>query len=338
MQKKCLQRMEPFNDVFYIDCFYNSLFSVTKHFNRSNNPVLVNDIFIFKYRLEKGLLHPGMKTIQIKNFEELRDVVDVYDNSIFVCDTLVETIKNAINLGNPVIIWIDCFYSPIRKDVYQKYHWAHTLLVYGYDDSAGIFNIIEHEHRENLMYKHKVLEYEIVNRCNRGYVEHFHHGQFPTYHEFFVKKKNSFNNIDNPQSIIEARKILLENIQNYREDIVQNMDSIESFLFDYRSIVADMGQVIVQIPHLIERLNKIINFRRMEEYRLLKIMPDETALACLQKAIEAWNQFRLVLAKAAFSSKYKMETIYATIEKLEAICEYEKRYNDYITHKLGRSF
>ncbi|MDT2241839.1 non-ribosomal peptide synthetase [Paenibacillus larvae] len=42
-----LTPMEPFNDIFYKNCFYNSAFAVMKHFNRNAVDLIINDLGVY---------------------------------------------------------------------------------------------------------------------------------------------------------------------------------------------------------------------------------------------------------------------------------------------------
>lgn len=50
---KILDNFEPYNDIWYKNCFYHALFPIVTHFNRNISPFLINDIFIYRYDKDK---------------------------------------------------------------------------------------------------------------------------------------------------------------------------------------------------------------------------------------------------------------------------------------------
>ena len=84
---------------------------------------------------------------------------DALECGIISCETIkkfkidvVELIRNEIKKGWYVYICIDEFYIP-ERDVYQKEHFIHDCLVYGFDDTKKEFHIIgyndKHMYRES---------------------------------------------------------------------------------------------------------------------------------------------------------------------------------------------
>lgn len=65
----------------------------------------------------------------------------------FVLDTqpgIVEFLENSINSGYTVSLYVDEFYIP-RRRVYRQMHYAHDILVYGYDDSKRVFFVLGYD-------------------------------------------------------------------------------------------------------------------------------------------------------------------------------------------------
>lgn len=63
------------------------------------------------------------------------------------------------------MVWIDCFYETIRPDAYQKNHWGHILLVYGYDDEKETVEFLEHSYTDSFTYKRANMSYEDFKMC-----------------------------------------------------------------------------------------------------------------------------------------------------------------------------
>lgn len=153
--KKILSNIEPFNDIFYQYCFYNSFFPVVHHFDKSIMPILINDVIVYNYEKEKNWFCSNVQYIPLKTETELFEYLSISRNAKVISENLIDDAIKSINNNRPVIIWVDCFHIPDRADAYLKKHNEHTLLVYGFNEYNQTLCIIEHDHSENLTYKKK---------------------------------------------------------------------------------------------------------------------------------------------------------------------------------------
>ncbi|MFL1674096.1 cysteine peptidase family C39 domain-containing protein [Paenibacillus dendritiformis] len=65
----------------------------------------------------------------------------------FVLDShpgIVEFLVNSINSGYTISLYVDEFYIP-RRRVYRQIHYAHDILVYGYDDGKRVFFVLGYD-------------------------------------------------------------------------------------------------------------------------------------------------------------------------------------------------
>ena len=85
-------------------------------------------------------------------------------------EDIVKDLTSSISNGNPAVIWIDCYYEPIRTDMYLKEHWAHMLLVYGFNEQEQTFDILEQKNREALLYERRTISYVDIVSSYNGYL------------------------------------------------------------------------------------------------------------------------------------------------------------------------
>ena len=67
------------------------------------------------------------------------------------CEDILHEILKALRSQRPVIIRVDCYYESLRKDMYLRTHWPHSLLIYGFDLEQQMFHVIEHDHRKTCL-------------------------------------------------------------------------------------------------------------------------------------------------------------------------------------------
>lgn len=90
-----------------------------------------------------------------------------------ISDTLMEDIERCISQGQPVIVWVDCYHEPHREDTYNKTHWPHSLLIYGYDRRRFVCNVVEHDGIQSLNYRCMEMSYSDIENAYYGYVDQF---------------------------------------------------------------------------------------------------------------------------------------------------------------------
>lgn len=144
-----LPNIEPFNDLYYRNCFYNSLFPVIRHFGRSILPFMLNDLIVYG-QPGSGSRPYGIDYVSVLPLDELFHLQGLHVTMRHDHELILSETVEALRAGKPVIAWVDSYYEPIRKDTYGKRHVDHTLLVFGYDDQLRKFHIMEHDRQENL--------------------------------------------------------------------------------------------------------------------------------------------------------------------------------------------
>lgn len=352
---------EPFNDIFYKQCFYNSLFSVIIGFGREIFAFLANDIIVYsKYNEEawigsniiyipckslKQLLYDLGITVYTKtheiNLSQVREVqkfnqklVEQLSKDIGLgvdkkepLNHLIESIIESIANNHAVIIWVDCFYESIRLDTYNKIHWPHTLLLCKYDEERRVFKTIEHDHIENLTYKECEIGVDDVFNCYKGFIENYQvSSDMPTYFDFEVSKADGFKNrnIIDKKSIISSYKI---NILGKMGDILDGLDFLKEFTHNIKKILCDEEVLKSEANLLISNLNIIISSKQVERYKIARLFKDDFNLReLICKIIDLWISLRNVLIKYTYTYVYYKHKFCLIAEQMDDICNLENEY------------
>ena len=321
---KILDNIEPFNDIYYKDCFYSALFPVVKHFNKDITPFLVNDVDVYTCQQDNKAKLITINYKSSKTVEQLLKNQDIICKNKIKSDNIINDITESIAQNRPIIVAIDCFYVPMREDLYQKVHWEHFWLVYGYDNTQQIFNIVEHRHRGSLTYKKYIISYQDLVNSYVGYLSNFQMGnEAPTYFEFYLENTINSLKINHDD---EVKKIYAANIVNNKHDILEGLKEIKIFEEYFKKTTAS-GNINKNINKIIEMLNHIINTCKAEMYKIKLLYPEkEDIVVSLNKVIDSWEFIRLKLSRCMFTSLYDNNSINATLEKLANIYEYELEY------------
>lgn len=324
---KSLYRIEPYNDLYFKSCFYNSMFSVINYYNKSIIPFLINSVPIYIYDcIEEERF--SLEYMDTFSREELLAKMDIVVFSKQNNTNIVEDIIDSINQNKPIIVNIDCFYMPIRTEYYLKSHWEHSILIYGYDNIKQIFNIIEQKYVDSLTYNKIELKYNDLINAYKGFLNlSAKNLKRDSYREYGLNQNDDLINNDSNEYI----NIFRQNIYNNCEDINKGLQSLENFLLDFEAIFMDEMALRKNANNLISGLNIIINGKKVEKYKLEKLFSKEHALSNLVLEIENnWNSIRYTLVKYMFSSLYNQQNFEKLKSKLITIKETENSYYDLI--------
>lgn len=318
-----LDNIEPFNDLYYKNCFYNSFFSIINHYRKNIIPFITNDIIVYKYNEDLDGERFGVDFIETKSIKALMGEIGLQVETKPESENVVKDVISAIEKGRPVIIWVDCYYEPIRKDTFQEIHWPHTWLIYGFDKVKAMFDIVEHTHRQNLTYDKRTISFEDAARCYEGYLSNFPKDSDKTYYEFYLSEssKDSFVECD------YCRSTLAKSIKKYEDAVRKGIEQVPVIIDYLKKVITDESEFKLRTEELLGYLNDIINAKKIEKYRIDKLFNDQVQLyELLGSLIGCWDSLRLTIAKYMYSNVYNQSTLNKAIEKLSQIHCLEVEY------------
>lgn len=213
-------QLEPFNDIFYKSCYYNSIISVLNYYQLNITPLMLFDIYYYDCQVNESCFK-----VQISN-QEIMPVTDILHKMglklLTQCKErpVISNIKEMLDLSLPVITWVDCYYLTYRKDTYHKEHWPHTLLFYDYFKENDYLKIIEHDKKETLTYRCKSISATDVQASYEGYLENFWDRENESFYSVDKTDKNQYDAID-------LKKLYFENLKNHSYRIAAGLDTLK---------------------------------------------------------------------------------------------------------------
>lgn len=310
--------VKEFNDIWYKNCFYNALIPVINSFHGEIKDYIVNDI-AGEYKLHKSgkytHLEYGTEIFKGIGLEELGITYESQKNCAHVTERIIQYINN----DKLVIVSVDCFYEPIRKDTFYINHWPHVLLIYGYDDES--FLIIESEYISDVRYKKMQIGKEDLEKCYISFNQYFNKGNlFDTLYAF--SKANKWKK----QCYFNMKK-KIEEVLSYKERRIRSCDTI----LDYEKIIRHTDFTILDNQdEYIMGLNSVINNLMVEKYALDKfnLLADQNINILFEESIRIWKATRAILVKCVFTKKNDEKLISKAIDNLYTIKNNEiKRIN-----------
>lgn len=326
VEAKEIQNIEPYNELFFISCYYNSMFSVLKYYNKSIMPFLVNCISKYIYNGNRQGIFFSVAHYPVIEVDELLRRMGVIIYSKQNNYNIIQDAINSILNNRPVIVTVDCFFMPIRSEFYMKKHAPHAILVYGFSNTTEMFSIIEQKNADSLNYCKTNLGYTDLFNSYKGFLELDNPYLIKTtYCEYDIDKSYDCHR----NAINGYQKNYKLNITQKREDIEIGLKFLDSFIKDFELMLVDEFLLRQSIPKLLVGFNDIINTKKFEGYMLNNLFGIEGKLTKLNKEIGAnWGLIRSKLIKYMFSSVYKPKEFTDLMNNLQYIYRDECLYLD----------
>lgn len=333
-----IDNIMPFNELFYKSCFYNALFPIIKHFGKDIELFLANDTIVYNYQNintdNESKLDFSIEYIENKEKTELLDQLGILYNGHKRSLNLIEDLENAVKLKHPAIIWVDCYYESFRADAYNKQHMAHTLLVYGYNHKKQQFHVFEQINRNSLTYQPIVISYKEMAECYAGFVNNFHLDEDTLYEFYTNADKNNYELADN-QALANIKKNFANCLKDNSDKFLASIRNIDYFESNYIELIKDESCLQESANDLCLRFNAIIDAKRVEKYRLSRLLDGaETIAVLIEKIIQEWESIRKIISIYAFTGKYKVDSLSKTLRNIENIKKLEDEYYNALTTYL----
>lgn len=327
-----LPNIEPFNDLYYRNCFYNSFFPVVKHFGGSILPYLVNDLLLYHRTDTEEAQGYELRYEEVEPQGMLFTEMNLSVQTQYDFGDIKSEIIQCISQGNPVIVWVDCYEIPFRSDVYQKQHVDHTLLVYGFDERTQMFHIIEHDRRENLSYKPCLIAFDDLVRACIGYETHYQ--QLEHRAAYYIIQYY----LDAPHrepELNELKQRFESNLTYNRHRLQESMDVLQQFAAWFIDASSNEASLKQHAESIIETLNQILNAKQVEGYRLTALYgEDASLLATHRECVEHWETIRKGIVRFFYVPVYQGERIEAIQARLERLLAAEQQFLSQLFHEL----
>ncbi len=320
---KRLDNIKPLNSFFYYSCFNCALFPVLIYFDKSILPVLINGIPLYRLGDKCGNISLFTEFDFIRDMKEILDDLGVSVEAKEISKDIVKDIIDSIAEDKPVIISVDCFYSSLRKDLYNKEHLRHSLLIFGYDQTKGTFKIIEQENRDTIIFNEIDISFEDIVNSYKGFFE-----------SFFVEGEKtylSFSAASEPGKEAAAgysyTDLYRNNLRLLQKNIAGGFESLKSFSESFNRLIEDSDRLQEGSLDMINGFNDIIKAKNAERYLVEELFGTASEEARLLKDItDKWNAVRLKLAKFYYSGVYRAGSLQEAGVLLNEIVPLGKKY------------
>ncbi|MDR0287974.1 MAG: BtrH N-terminal domain-containing protein [Clostridiales bacterium] len=336
--KKIIGNVIQFRDMYYNNCWYSAIFPIIRHFGGSITPILLEDINIYKP------IPVWMERENAVNQDDSLRKMGIKREMPPVSKDIAGDLIKAIDAGKLPMVFIDCFYEKLRPDAVGFQHWTHILTVYGYDDEAKYFEILEHNYVDGFNYERYKMDFDQMADCYNGFVKMLdEEDPFKGYY-LFSKMEGDYD------AVGYTKECILRYISKMEELKPQIYDGMEQLKKNFDKIKND-NTVTVEYNNIGDKkwFNAVINIfdgikkaKAQERYNFLKVF---NADACFCEdydlIISRWQELILFFSKlnGKFSQNHfdiMMNDIFSAIDlekslldKIFDLLEKNKRLYNY---------
>lgn len=271
---KMLEDIIPFNKFFFRSCYFHQLISAYGHFGVSYDDIIRNNLNIYSFNKKtKVLKTQELQLFTRKQFQKLTGIEQVREKDYA---NITKHIIDSLDADEPIIMVIDCYDLPFRKDTYKLKHIDHYILIYGYDLSADKVYFLEHSSFDNFYYEQKYLTFSQMERAHADGIKCLQESRDQCVK---LRRVRPFDRIGKnvwKNAIAKKKKILLESQTNLTEGmeyIISKLHSEKEFfdtaekyckLFDnlrwnkLRQIYQFKNYINAEVGNSLNLLNSII--------------------------------------------------------------------------------
>ena len=288
------ENIEPFCDIYYIDCFYNALFPILNHWGVDKKVIMGSYVPILQKDDEIGAgltwKCAGTRCDILKN--------NGIEESEYLCkQDICEVVKQHLDRDELVIVYIDCFYEKGRFDTFMKEHWPHTILIYGYDEISEEFSILEHTAKENLDYTPWKIGYGDLVKCYQSLLRLYANDERATL--FCYSRQN-----DGEGSGSKINSLISAFIKN-RELFADTAKIVLAFKDKMQELLKDGNAYLAKVQDVIQLLTDIINSKYVFEY-VMNLFNEEELVARSELIREKWMAIRNSVVRNSLTNTVKL--------------------------------
>lgn len=307
------ENIEPFCDIFYIDCFYNSLLPVMKKYGVDKKVILGSYVPIL---CTDDVLGVKLEWKCAGDRGEILGRYGVREMSYAEEQDICETIKAHLDMDELVIVYIDCFYEKGRYDTFMKEHWPHTILVYGYDEIEEEFSILEHTEKEKLDYAPRKISYSDLNKCYRSVVK--------LYGEENKASLYCYSKSENYITDIKLEENPIKSFCKLKGAFTETEAAIRAFKEKMLLLTEDEEAYLSVIQDIIQFLTDVINSKLAFEY-VMELFEENDFCDMSANIRDKWQSIRNTVAKNSYANRVTPDKLIKKLNQLDEIAVEERQ-------------
>ncbi len=309
----------------FIDCKYAALLPIVSYFKMDIAEFLFDICYYYNYIQTQGVDSFGVNMFRMKTRKENLEDIGILQRDYFGSFNVVDVVIQAIDNETPIVVRVDLFYDNDALFYYQKIHWAHYLLIYGYDFAKKQFLIYDSVNGTDHHYITKTKSFMSVIEAYNGFID------------FYINNKKlkkptlmTFHEMTNKHEKMEICNFLNELDQKYMPKINDSLDAIKYFYEDIIHLVTS-SQNVTYLKVIIDKLSQLCVSKRAIQY--LQNIPSfytfnrqHQTVVLNETLLQQSMRLRAVIAKYYYSGKLNQNFKKSVIFQCNIIKENEQEF------------
>ncbi len=309
--KKIIYNVKPFNDFPLSGCFKHQVLAALKGLNIHPLPYLVNNYYIYAiknhYLISKQIQFESYST----NFKKMG--IKMLHKKV-IHSEFIEEIKKQLSKAKLIIVPCDCYGLSYRKDMFNKLHSIHYLLIYGYDDNIKSFYTIDHDYLNSFQYKKKKVKY---NDIENG---------FEAYKNNFYKKKDTllyilYKTLNQKNS----STTFTDNIIKYKEIMKNGQLALKHYIDIFEHLIKNETLFLKKIEKTYQNFILIRQHKERMKYQLQYCFKNKRITNLFNKIIYEYTFIITILYKCYLTKKLNQNSLIKCLDKLNVIYSLEEK-------------
>lgn len=301
LMKNELEGVKPFNDFWFINCYYHQLIAGLSCLGIKKEGILLS-----------RLLMSGRQFTTLRH-EEISDKSGEkylgYRNRR--CNINEKSLIKHVDCGRPIIAGVDCFYLESRADTYEKVHAPHFILIYGYDLVTREINVVDHDYENSYLFKKKKISLDNLLEANRQYRKKGKKG-------FFTCRALSKKNQKKCRLIYFTNK---EKILLWRKNSEENLFELKRLFTEDRQNLCDKAFLITEyLEKMRTQFLCVTCLERVKENEDFSVTSSELFQGYSNLLSLFWKMTK------QHDFEYAVNHLEAILRKIDFILEREKRF------------
>jgi hypothetical protein len=334
MSRSELREIVPFNDHPFINCSYPIYFAVLRHFGRPLLPLVLNDLLQYRCDRDPALDRdlPHVELLPIHNVQQLwSDTFGIAQFTWRAVENITDLVKGELAVGRPVMLSLDRYYQPFARTYYERQHYLHNVLVYGYDDARRTFLLFDDVGPSQtapnapceLDYDQLTNSYASVYRCWPAELS-----ELPTVYSFSAEPRE----FDRTAMAQQARSAFARAQLAHDRSLRAGIDALQRFATGFAGALlhcaSDSSLALYQL--VFRRLYELSQSNMQQCRQLLPHATPALAMRC-EHLVQGWQSLHLRAMKAALTQRSAPSTsAFADFvcERLSCVVQMEREWRD----------
>lgn len=344
-----MNKINPFTDVWFKDCYHMALIPAVVNSLGNADCLLFNQYFTYK---KMG----DIITAETCEFESVYDILTNKNIDVMPFVTvydIIQFVRYAIRTNHCIIVGVDSYYVPMRRDTYNKKHQGHSLLVCGIEDTKEKVTIIEQRFFASSDYRPYTIDYSCLEICYKEYIKNRNNKDF--FYKYLTRA-SCIEGVQPSACLISARRLstaecdmqdrekFLKRIKIKTADIYSSLKVVEAFEREYERIYKNCSYETLSNTSLISGISEIILAKNMEAYIWKQLIAMNIDLYETYTSIsDLWGQVRALLSKHMYTGNINLQHMEIgaellkriRIQELYAIETIDNAVRDYEKNNIG---